>query len=187
VTKTSETPNEDERLPVNLSAAEQSSESLPKTIEEEVEPTLSAFFGNKKVRVAAFLNSVKKAKIGRFTQSDESNASELMKTNDVNGERLWMLLSQPNLPECLERWMWQVAQNRLTAVVGTKFDPLNQTTAESLSAIRAYHAKRPCSPRANCSRRFCRSLPTKGILPSIRRPVAADLFVPRRGPSLRPS
>jgi hypothetical protein len=49
------------------------------------------------------------------------------------------------------------------------------------SVIRAYHAKRPCSPRANCSRRFCRSLPTKGILPSIRRPVAADLFVPRRG------
>jgi hypothetical protein len=137
VTNSSEKSDEDEGQPVTLAAAEQDIASSPK-LEQEIEPTLSAFFGSNKVRVSVFLNSVKKTKTTRFEQSDESNASELMTTNDVNGERLWMLLSQPSLPECLERWIWQITQDRLTAVVGAKFDPLNQTTADSLSAIREY-------------------------------------------------
>ncbi|OSJ19455.1 hypothetical protein BST63_15480 [Bradyrhizobium canariense] len=135
--KTSKKADELGGPPVSVDIAELGSDALPKN-EEDVEPTLSAFFGHNKVRLAAFLTSVKKAKISRFTQSDESNAWELMNTNDVSGERLWMLLSQSNLPDAVNRWVWPITQSRLATIVGGRFDPLNQTTAESLSAIRDF-------------------------------------------------
>lgn len=100
-----------------------------------VEPTLTAFFGEKKIRPAAFLGAVKKKKIARFSSEDEAAAWDLMSAHDPDGERLWALASQGSLPEAVERWIWPTAQKRLSSILGDRFAPLQQTSSEMLAII----------------------------------------------------
>jgi hypothetical protein len=104
----------------------------------EIEPTLTAFFGEKEVRTAPFLAAVRKAKVSRFQLNDETAAWELMKTHDAEGERLWSLASQASLPDAIEHWIWPAAQGRLASIFGEKFAPLHQTSSETLASISGF-------------------------------------------------
>ena len=110
----------------------------PKTVtpvKQEIAPTISAYFGASKISPSAFFKALKIAKIKQFTQSDEAQAFETMDKNDPDAERLWALMSQPTLPEVVDRWIWRVAQERLKAAIGGDFNPLGHDAVQILKEI----------------------------------------------------
>lgn len=101
----------------------------------DIEPRLSLFFGEKKIKPALFLAAVRKKKVFRFESEDEASAWDLMRVHDSDGDRLWSLASQAALPEAVERWIWPTAQKRLSLIFGEKFAPLQQSPSEMLTVI----------------------------------------------------
>ena len=72
-----------------------------KVLAEEVQipPTISGFFREPKATAPAFFKVLHKAKVKRFTNSDQENAADLMEKVDPAGEKLWGIMSQTSLPE----------------------------------------------------------------------------------------
>lgn len=128
-------PNENPSAPSSGDTVEHVAKSEGGSPSEEAALTLSAYFGAAKVPPASFFKALRTAKIKYFTQSDEAQAFELMEKNDPNGDRLWMLISQSKLPEAIDRWIWKASQDRLKAVVGANFDPLNHDAAQILKVL----------------------------------------------------
>jgi hypothetical protein len=116
--------------------ARPSEDGVSQKTDQVTDPAISAYFGTSKVSPSAFIKALKAAKVKRFTQSDESQASELLDKNDSNGERLWALMSQTSLPEAVDRWIWMAAQDRLKVAVGGNFDPLSHDTVQILHEMR---------------------------------------------------
>lgn len=135
MTHTSDEPNENANTPSSRDTVEQVAKSEGGAPSEEATSTLSAYFGPAKVSPASFFKALKAAKVRYFTQSDEAQAFELMGNNDPSGDRLWMLISQSKLPEPIDRWIWKASQDRLKAVVGANFDPLDHDAAQILRAL----------------------------------------------------
>lgn len=88
----------------------------------KVTPTLSTYFGAIPVSVSAFLKAVKSAQIGSFSDADIGDASKFMIENDPDCARILALVSQPNLPEAVERCIWQMVQTRLKLEVPAAFE-----------------------------------------------------------------
>ncbi len=104
--------------------------------EKTFAPTISEFFSDSTISPPAFFRVIKRREIKRFAQDDEAQALELMATNDPDGGRLWALISQSSLPDAVDRWIWQAIQVRLTAVIGTGFDPVEHDAGRILSVLR---------------------------------------------------
>ena len=109
--------------------------AAPEETALDMEPKLALFFGEKKIKPAAFLSAVRRKKVVRFDSEDETAAWELMSAHDPDGERLWSLASQAALPDAVERWIWPTAQKRLSSILGEKFAPLQQSSSEMLTVI----------------------------------------------------
>lgn len=90
--------------------------------EETFPPTISAFFSDSKISPSAFFKAIKRQQIRRFTPDDEAQALELVATTDSDGGRLWALISQPSLPDAVDRWIWRAAQDRLGTIIGPDFN-----------------------------------------------------------------
>ena len=105
------------------------------TEEATVQPDISFYFSDSKVSPSAFLKAVKSEKVKRFKKDDEERA-QLALSEDVRGERLWALMSQANLPEAIDRWIWPAAQTQLKAAVGNDFDPLEGNPVQVLQNLR---------------------------------------------------
>jgi hypothetical protein len=88
----------------------------------KVTPTLSTYFGATPVSVSAFLKAVKGDKISGFSDADIGDASNLMIESDPDGTRILALVSQPTLPEAVERCVWQMVQARLKLEVPAAFE-----------------------------------------------------------------
>jgi hypothetical protein len=102
---------------------------------EAISPEISVFFTNPKLSPSVFLKVLKSEKVKRFKKEDEQKALIAIE-GDTNGDRLWALMSQANLPEAVERWIWTVAQNRLKFVVGHDFNPLDTNPTHILRSLR---------------------------------------------------
>jgi hypothetical protein len=105
------------------------------TEEATLQPEISLYFSDLKVSPSAFLKAVKSEKIKRFKKDDEERA-QLALAEDVSGERLWALMSQANLPEAIDRWIWPAAQTQLKIAVGNEFDPLESNPVQVLQNLR---------------------------------------------------
>ena len=103
---------------------------------ELVSPTLSAFFSDSKISASTFFKSLQAQNIKRFAEGDESQAADLMAKNDLDGDRLWTLMSQSSLPGAVDRWIWRAAQDRLRVIIGADFDPLEHDPAKILKVLR---------------------------------------------------
>lgn len=99
-------------------------------------PSLSTYFGEAPVPVRAFFKAVKTAKLRRFEENDEQTASSLMPQNDPEGARLWALVSQSDIPEAVDHWVWSAVQNILRSEVKGDFDPLSR---DSLTVLKSLH------------------------------------------------
>ncbi len=102
---------------------------------ETFPPTITAFISNSKISPSAFLKVLKAQKVKRFSQTDEDQAAELMALNDGDGDRLWALISQASLPGAVDRWIWRAAKDRLTAVVGPEFNPMDHDAGRILRTL----------------------------------------------------
>lgn len=119
-------------------------ETHKKTSEEkEISPEISAFFVDPKVSPTAFFKAIKSEKVKRFKKDDEERVQTALAAG-FSGERLWALMSQANLPEAVERWIWPVAQDQLKSTVGPDFNPLDTNPVQILESIR-----RALTPRLN--------------------------------------
>lgn len=105
------------------------------TNEARVKPEISYFFSDPKVSPSAFLKVVKSKKVKRFKKDDEERA-QLALSEDPRGERLWALMSQANLPEAIDRWIWPAAQTQLKIAIGNDFDPLENNPVQVLINLR---------------------------------------------------
>lgn len=135
MTHDSDEPNENAKTPSSRDTDEQVAKSEGGAPSEEATSTLSAYFGLAKVSPASFFKALRAAKVRHFTQSDEGQAFELMGKNDPDGDRLWILISQSKLPDAIDRWIWKASQERLKAVVGAHFDPLDHDAAQILRVL----------------------------------------------------
>jgi hypothetical protein len=99
------------------------------------EPTISAFFSEARPSVSVFAKVLKSNKVTRFAETDASLALERMQANDPDGARLWVLMSQANAPEAVDRWVWIAAQHRLTQVLGEAFDPTESSAGRILDHL----------------------------------------------------
>jgi hypothetical protein len=102
---------------------------------EVIAPEISLFFTNPKISPSVFLKVLRSAKVKRFKKDDEQKALIAIE-GDTNGDRLWALMSQANLPEVVDRWIWTVAQNRLKLAVGHDFNPLDTNSTYILQNLR---------------------------------------------------
>lgn len=102
---------------------------------QKVTPTLSAYFGPTPVSVSAFLHAVKAEKTLRFTDSDYSDAAQLMNENDANGVRLLGLVSQTSLPEAVDRSVWQLVQLKLKAEIPAAFETAETDPASTFRTL----------------------------------------------------
>lgn len=136
----SQTPDDKTEEPNASSSDDGVKPESPKDVasekEEKISPTISAYFGPSRVSPSVFFKALKKANVLRLSKSDEAQAFELMTKNDADGERLWALMSQTNLPEAVDRWIWRAAQTRLKAVFGGNFDPLGHDILQILKEMR---------------------------------------------------
>lgn len=82
----------------------------------------------------------------------KSQALALMRLNDASGSRLWALLSQPALPEAVERWIWPATQKMLAASIGDTLDAFSATPVQLWHAIKE-HARPDLRGRDNEARR----------------------------------
>ena len=114
--------------------------------EEVAPPSLAIYFSGKRTPPGALVNAVKKAKVSRFSAEDERLAIEALAANDADGGRLWALLSQPKLPDAIDRWIWQATQERLRARIGESFDLTHATTSQLFAAVRESVAADLLSP-----------------------------------------
>ena len=103
--------------------------------EKEISPEISGFFGELKVSPSAFFKAIKNEKVKRFKKDDEERVQTALAA-DLNGERLWALMSQANLPEAVDRWIWPAAQEQLKAAVGPDFNPLDTNPVQVLQSLR---------------------------------------------------
>jgi hypothetical protein len=101
-----------------------------------VSPTLCTFFSDSKISASTFFKSIQAQQVKRFAEDDESQVTDLMVKNDSDGERLWALMSQSSLPGAVDRWIWRAAQDRLRAVIGPDFDPVEHDSARILKVLR---------------------------------------------------
>ena len=117
-----------------------------KVLAEEIQipPTISGFFREPKATAQSFFKVLHKAKVKRFTNSDQENAADLMEKMDPAGEKLWSLMSQTSLPEPVTGWVWGAAQLRLKSVLGEAFDPFHHDADGILKSLRD-----TLSPRIN--------------------------------------
>jgi rRNA maturation endonuclease Nob1 len=103
--------------------------------EKQLLSEISFYFSDSKISPSAFLKAVKSEKVKRFKKEDEERA-QLALSGDPGGERLWALMSQANLPEAIDRWIWPVAQTQLKAAVGDDFDPLENNPVQVLQNLK---------------------------------------------------
>lgn len=99
-------------------------------------PSLATYFGEAPVPVRTFFKAVKTAKLRRFEESDEQTASSLMPQNDFDGARLLALVSQSDIPEAVDHWVWVAVQNILRNEVAGNFDPLSR---DPLTVLKSLH------------------------------------------------
>lgn len=109
--------------------------------EKQVRPEIAAYFSDPSISPSAFLKAVKSEKKKRFTKDDEDRAQAAL-SEDISGERLWALMSQSNLPEAVDRWIWPVAQAQLNHAVGNEFNSLDSNPVQVLQALRKALAPR---------------------------------------------
>jgi hypothetical protein len=105
------------------------------TEETKVHPEISFYFSDPTISPSAFIKAVKSEKVKRFKRDDEERA-QLALSEDLRGERLWALMSQANLPEAIDRWIWPAAQTQLKIAVGNDFDPLENNPVQVLQNLR---------------------------------------------------
>jgi hypothetical protein len=103
--------------------------------EKEISPEISVFFSDPTISPSAFFKAIKSRKVKRFKRDDEDRAQTAL-TEDRSGERLWALMSQANLPEAVDRWIWPAAQDQLKSAVGSDFNPLDTNPVQVLQSLR---------------------------------------------------
>ena len=101
----------------------------------EVKPELVSFFASSEISVTSFFRAIKKSEKKRFLNEDKTSALELMRSSDKNGERIWALISQSQLPEPIDAWIWSAVQTRLSDVLGNDFDPQQFDSTKILTSI----------------------------------------------------
>lgn len=99
-------------------------------------PTLTAYFGEKKIAATAFVKAVKSARVRQFQEDDCATALELLQKHDPEGDRLWALLERRRLPEPLQVWVWSAARSHLARVLGAEADITDQAPERIIQSIR---------------------------------------------------
>lgn len=91
----------------------------------QIQPTLSAYFGDKPIPAAAFAKAVKAAKIDRFTSDDIAFAKEAALEKDADGVLFLQISTQPSKPKAIERWIWPAVQSFLRARIPAAFEAVD--------------------------------------------------------------
>ena len=132
------TPKNEALEPASGSAVKDASDTAKRSApkREPPIPSLATYFGTTPVPVRAFIKAIKAAKIRRFEEDDERASITLMQNNDPEGARLWALVSQSELPEAIDNWVWGAVQSKLKAEVPGEFDPLAR---DSLTVLKTLH------------------------------------------------
>jgi hypothetical protein len=102
--------------------------------DEIILPEISTFFTNLELTPSTFLKVLRSQKVNRFKKEDEQKAIIAIE-GDTNGGRLWSLMSQANLPEAVERWIWTAAQDRLKLIVGPDFNQFDTNPTHLLQNL----------------------------------------------------
>ncbi len=110
-------------------------DGLEKRVENQILPEISAYFADPQISPSAFLKILKSEKVKRFKKYDEERAQAALIADD-SGERLWAIMSQANLPEAVERWIWPAASLSLKEVIGKDFDPQDTSSVQVLQSLR---------------------------------------------------
>ncbi|MEW9305462.1 hypothetical protein [Labrys neptuniae] len=114
-------------LPVHLARREpkngRSDGEREVSIDFEIRPTISGFFEEPRATATAFFKILHAHEVKRFSMADRAGVEDLIEKMDVDGERLWSLMSQAYVPEPVDAWIWEAAQRRLTTMLGELFDP----------------------------------------------------------------
>lgn len=90
--------------------------------DDQIEPTLTRYFGDPKVSAAEFLKALRRKNLRGFSSTDQDAAEKMMAAHDSDGERLWALVSQGNSHNAIDLWIWDAIRRRLKSKFGDQFD-----------------------------------------------------------------
>lgn len=85
-------------------------------------PTLLGFVSEERAKVSQFYKSIRKASIKRFSPSDESESLARIRASENAPHLLWTLVSQSQIPEAIDAWVWNAIQCGLTNAVDVELD-----------------------------------------------------------------
>lgn len=103
-------------------------------MEVKIEPEISVYISDPSISPSAFIKVIKTEGVKRFRKGDEERAHTALNA-DPSGERLWALMSQANLPEAIDRWIWPAAQAQLGAVISDNIISDDRSTVEILQRL----------------------------------------------------
>lgn len=124
-------PTSDSNVPPHSSTAKPSDVSTADT-----RPTLSAYFGEDRIAAGTFVKAVRSSKIKRFDDEDRLAALNLIRSNDSEGERLWALMSVPQLPDSITGWIGVAAKTYLERLLGPNVDLGSQAPDDLTASFR---------------------------------------------------